>query len=182
MNFKGGWSATIALVRTVTGSGIVPCQLNATMNGGNIGTYGVLSVGVAGQVVNTGWLGDAQFDYENGADIRGWAASGGIRYPLTPEVPRTAMSPRRPPRPLQEVRLSQTRRLCPVILSAAGLRPFSPDIPEIGRAGPNTSTSMSATGNTLNSRLATCFRSVTNSICSAQADVTGAGGLNSPRC
>lgn len=118
------------------------------MNGGDIGTYGVLSVGVAGQVVNTGWLGDAQFDYENGADIRGWAASGGIRYQFTPEVPRTAMSPRRPLRPLQDCLRHEdhfARLYC-----RAGLRPFSPDILEIGRAGPNLYVNV-GDGNTLNS-------------------------------
>ena len=62
------------------------------MNGSDIGTYGVYSVGVAGQIVNTGWLGYARFDYESGSDIKGWTASGGLRYQFTPEPPAPAFA------------------------------------------------------------------------------------------
>jgi outer membrane autotransporter protein len=50
----------------------------------NIGTYGQYSLGVTGQLVNTGWLGFARVDYRNGDRIEGWSGTGGIRYQYTP--------------------------------------------------------------------------------------------------
>jgi opacity protein-like surface antigen len=55
-----------------------------------IGTYGQYSVGVVGQIVNTGWLGFARADFRDGERIEGWDATGGIRYQFTPELPVTA--------------------------------------------------------------------------------------------
>jgi opacity protein-like surface antigen len=94
--FEGGWSANYSSCPNCIFQGVVPSRLTATMNGGDIGTYGVYSVGVAGQVANTGWLGYVRFDYEDGANIRGWTGSGGIRYQFTPEAPRTAMITKAP--------------------------------------------------------------------------------------
>ena len=51
-----------------------------------IGTYGQYSLGVAAQVVNTGWLGFARVDYRDGDNIRGWTGNAGIRYQFTPEM------------------------------------------------------------------------------------------------
>ena len=56
----------------------------ATINVPNIGTYGQYSLGVSGQVVNTGWLGFARVDYRNGNRLEGWSETGGIRYQYTP--------------------------------------------------------------------------------------------------
>jgi opacity protein-like surface antigen len=50
-----------------------------------IGTYEQYSLGVAGQVVNTGWLGYVRADYKDGANIQGWGVSAGLRYQYTPE-------------------------------------------------------------------------------------------------
>lgn len=51
-----------------------------------VGTYGQYSLGVAGQIVNTGWLGFARVDYRNGNNIDGWTGNAGIRYQFTPEM------------------------------------------------------------------------------------------------
>jgi outer membrane autotransporter protein len=56
----------------------------ATNNVPNIGTYGQYSLGVSGQVVNTGWLGFARVDYRSGNRLEGWSETGGIRYQYTP--------------------------------------------------------------------------------------------------
>ena len=50
----------------------------------NIGTYGQYSLGVNGQLANTGWLGYLRVDYRNGDHIEGWSGTGGIRYQFTP--------------------------------------------------------------------------------------------------
>lgn len=52
----------------------------------NIGTYGQIGVGVAAQIVNTGWLGYLRADYRNGENIEGYSVNGGIRYQFTPEM------------------------------------------------------------------------------------------------
>jgi len=51
-----------------------------------VGTYGQYSLGVAGQIVNTGWLGFVRVDYRNGDNVNGWTGNGGIRYQFTPEM------------------------------------------------------------------------------------------------
>lgn len=52
----------------------------------NIGTYGQYSLGVNGQMANTGWLGFVRGDYRNGNQLEGWDVVGGIRYQFTPDA------------------------------------------------------------------------------------------------
>jgi len=49
-----------------------------------IGTYGQYSLGINGQIADTGWLGYVRVDYRNGDHIEGWSGTGGIRYQFTP--------------------------------------------------------------------------------------------------
>jgi outer membrane autotransporter protein len=67
-----------------------------------IGTYGQYSLGVAAQVVNTGWLGFVRADYRNGDHIDGWTANAGIRYQFTPEMIASVMpvKVKAPPHPV----------------------------------------------------------------------------------
>ncbi len=64
---------------------------NQTTSTSRIGTYGQYSIGVAGQVVNTGWLGFVRVDYRNGDNIDGWTGNAGIRYQFTPEMIASVM-------------------------------------------------------------------------------------------
>jgi opacity protein-like surface antigen len=91
-NFSGNFS----------GSGCVAtpsiCTLVSVQGAGNfmtqgLGTYGQYSVGVAGHIVNTGWLGFARVDFRDGDRLEGWDATGGIRYQFTPELPVVARMP-----------------------------------------------------------------------------------------
>jgi outer membrane autotransporter protein len=52
----------------------------------NVGTFGQYSVGVSGQIANTGWLGFVRLDYRNGDKLESLSGTGGIRYQFTPEV------------------------------------------------------------------------------------------------
>ena len=61
-----------------------------------VGTYGQYSLGVAGQVVNTGWLGFVRVDYRNGDHIDGWTGNAGIRYQFTPEMIAAVMPTKAP--------------------------------------------------------------------------------------
>jgi opacity protein-like surface antigen len=66
-----------------------------------VGTYGQYSIGVAGQIINTGWLGFVRVDYRNGDNIEGWTGNAGIRYQFTPEMIAAVMpvKVKAPPRP-----------------------------------------------------------------------------------
>jgi opacity protein-like surface antigen len=66
--------------------GAVPSLFNQTTSTTRIGTYGQYSLGVAGQIVNTGWLGFVRVDYRDGDHINGWTGNAGIRYQFTPEM------------------------------------------------------------------------------------------------
>jgi outer membrane autotransporter protein len=52
----------------------------------NFGTFGQYSLGVSGQIINTGWLGFARVDFRSGPNLDGVSATGGIRYQFTPEA------------------------------------------------------------------------------------------------
>ena len=75
---------------TFTG-GIVPglAFLNFTgnLNTTRVGTYGQFALGVAGQLVGTGWLGYVRGDYRTGDNIEGYSVNGGIRYQFAPDPP-----------------------------------------------------------------------------------------------
>ena len=71
--------------------GGTPVTFSQTTSTSRIGTYGQYSVGVAGQVVNTGWLGFVRVDYRDGDHINGWTGNAGIRYQFTPELIASVM-------------------------------------------------------------------------------------------
>jgi opacity protein-like surface antigen len=61
-----------------------------------VGTYGQYSLGLAAQVVNTGWLGFVRGDYRNGDNIEGWTGNAGLRYQFTPEMVAAVMPTKAP--------------------------------------------------------------------------------------
>jgi opacity protein-like surface antigen len=67
-------------------------EVGSTLSSDRIGTYGQFALGIAGQLVNTGWLGYVRADYRTGEKIEGWSLNGGIRYQFTPDpvLSRTA--------------------------------------------------------------------------------------------
>jgi outer membrane autotransporter protein len=83
-NFSGGPSG-------------VPTVDTAFWTGQNVGTFGQYSVGISGQVVNTGWVGFARLDYRDGANLVGLSGTGGVRYQFTPgAAPRGVMPVKAP--------------------------------------------------------------------------------------
>jgi outer membrane autotransporter protein len=100
---------------TPTGGVSTPTAFTQTTSTSRIGTYGQYSLGVAAQVLNTGWLGYVRVDYRDGDNINGWTGNAGIRYQFTPgrpigpvsmsaalpaqrrDVPTLGSSPIRPP-------------------------------------------------------------------------------------
>ena len=75
----------------LTIAGHCPATVNQTTSTSRVGTYGQYSLGVAAQVVNTGWLGFARVDYRDGDNIQGWTGNAGIRYQFTPEMIASVM-------------------------------------------------------------------------------------------
>ena len=49
---------------------------NQSTTTSRVGTYGQYSIGLAGQIVNTGWLGFVRVDYRNGDRIEGLSGTG----------------------------------------------------------------------------------------------------------
>jgi opacity protein-like surface antigen len=68
----------------------------ASTSTNNIGTFGQYSLGVTGQVKDTGWLGFARVDYREGPEMHGVSGTGGIRYQFTPTAAAGAMPTRAP--------------------------------------------------------------------------------------
>lgn len=66
--------------------------LNGALTTDRVGTYGQFAVGVAGQLLGTGWLGYLRADYRTGEQIDGYSLNGGIRYQFQPDAP--AMAPK----------------------------------------------------------------------------------------
>jgi len=68
------------------GAASFPASINVQTDTSRIGTYGQFSAGVAGQVLNTGWVGFVRGDYRTGDNIEGWTANAGLRYNFLPEA------------------------------------------------------------------------------------------------
>ena len=51
-----------------------------------MGTYGQFGLGMAGQIIDTGWLGYARVDYRTGENIEGVSGNIGLRYQFTPPM------------------------------------------------------------------------------------------------
>jgi opacity protein-like surface antigen len=77
--------------------GAVPVTILGQNSTTRVGTYGQYSLGLAGQVVNTGWLGFVRVDYRNGSNIEGWTGNAGLRYQFTPEMIAAAVMPTKAP-------------------------------------------------------------------------------------
>jgi opacity protein-like surface antigen len=71
---------------------LLPPIISGNLSTSTLGTYGQFGLGIAGQVVGTGWVGYLRGDYRTGNKIDGYSLNGGLRYQFTPDgVP---MSPK----------------------------------------------------------------------------------------
>jgi opacity protein-like surface antigen len=69
----------------VIGDPAVAFQFSNRTQTTRVGTYGQYSLGLAAQVVNTGWLGFVRADYRRGDNIDGYAGNVGLRYQFAPD-------------------------------------------------------------------------------------------------
>lgn len=69
------------------GGGPGPTTIVVANETSRVGTYGQFSLGLAAQVIDTGWIGFVRGDYRKGENIEGVSASAGLRYNFVPESP-----------------------------------------------------------------------------------------------
>lgn len=85
--FKGDSTATVTgdFGLLVPGGNILGITgATSTLSSTRVGTYGQFAIGLAGQVIDTGWLGYVRGDYRVGDNIDGWTINGGLRYQFDP--------------------------------------------------------------------------------------------------
>jgi len=81
--FQGG--VTSSLTSNFSAIGVLLPTLSSTVSTSGLGTYGQFGLGVAAQVVNTGWVSYLRGDYRRGDNIEGWSVNGGLRYQFVPD-------------------------------------------------------------------------------------------------
>jgi opacity protein-like surface antigen len=90
--FEGNVTTTFVSDFSAIGLGFLP-DVRGALSTSRIGTYGQLSLGIAGLLQNTGWLGYTRFDYRTGENVEGWSLSGGLRYQFTPAAIAAPVAP-----------------------------------------------------------------------------------------
>jgi opacity protein-like surface antigen len=81
--FEGGVTSSLASNFSAISLGLP--TLSSTVSTSSLGTYGQFGLGIAAQVVDTGWVGYLRGDYRTGDNIEGWSVNGGLRYQFAPD-------------------------------------------------------------------------------------------------
>jgi hypothetical protein len=76
--FQGGVTSSLLSNSAAIGSSVP--NLSSTVSTSSFGTLGQFGVGVAAQVLNTGWVTYLRGDYRHGEYIEGWSVNGCLRY------------------------------------------------------------------------------------------------------
>ena len=82
--FQGRVTSSLTSDFGAIGMPLTP-TLSSTVSVSSPGTYGQFGLGVAAQVLNSGWVSYLRGDYRTGENIEGWSVNGGLRYQFTPE-------------------------------------------------------------------------------------------------
>jgi outer membrane autotransporter protein len=84
--FAGNTSSTYTSLCVVSGAcAVTPGpEFTQAFSTTRVGTFGQYSLGIAGQVTNTGWLGYTRVDFRKGENIEGVSMNGGLRYQFSP--------------------------------------------------------------------------------------------------
>jgi opacity protein-like surface antigen len=90
--FQGRVTSSLTSDFGAIGMPLTP-TLSSTVSVSSPGTYGQFGLGVAAQVLNSGWVSYLRGDYRTGENIEGWSVNGGLRYQFTPERPMIAKAP-----------------------------------------------------------------------------------------
>jgi hypothetical protein len=84
--FAGNVTSTYTSLCVISGACTVGPgpEFTQAFSTSRVGTFGQYSLGIAGQVTNTGWLGYARADFRKGENIEGVSFNGGLRYQFSP--------------------------------------------------------------------------------------------------
>lgn len=77
--------ATASLMSNFSAINLGLPTLSSGVSDTNLGTYGQFGLGIAAQVINTGWLTYLRVDYRPGEYLEGWSVNGGLRYQFVPD-------------------------------------------------------------------------------------------------
>jgi opacity protein-like surface antigen len=88
--FAGDVTANYSTCTNCVFVGVDPVRLDVLTQTTRVGTFGQFSLGLAGQVLDTGWVGFVRGDYRTGSNIDGWTANAGLRYNFVPDRPAPA--------------------------------------------------------------------------------------------
>ena len=84
--FAGDVVSNFAFCPTCAVVNTVPAGYAQQSLTSRVGTYGQYSIGLAAQIVNTGWLGFVRADYRAGPNIDGYTGNVGLRYQFSPDA------------------------------------------------------------------------------------------------
>jgi len=88
---------TCSVIKNPITGNTEPIQYSQRATTTRVGTYGQFSVGLAGQIVNTGWLGFVRADYKVGDNVEGYAGNVGLRYQFAPDTDASPVEHAKPP-------------------------------------------------------------------------------------
>ncbi|MGE0769330.1 MAG: outer membrane beta-barrel protein [Hyphomicrobiaceae bacterium] len=82
--FAGNVSSSVVADDRLVGAATDTFASAATISSSRVGTYGHIGWGVAGTILDTGWLGYARLDYRKGDDLESFTVNAGMRYQFSP--------------------------------------------------------------------------------------------------
>jgi opacity protein-like surface antigen len=82
--FAGNASATYTAPPDPVGPNGSGSAVSGNLSTTRIGTYGQYSAGIAGQALDSPWLGYFRLDYKEGQNIEAWGFNAGLRYQFDP--------------------------------------------------------------------------------------------------
>lgn len=84
--FEGGVASRLTSNFSALGAPFASLPtLSSMVSTSSLGTYGQFGLGIAAQVMDTGWVGYLRGDYRTGDNIEGWTVNGGLRYQFVPD-------------------------------------------------------------------------------------------------
>jgi opacity protein-like surface antigen len=92
--FQGGVTSSLLSNFSTLGPSFANSpNLSSTISTGGFGTFGQFGLGIAAQVMSSGWVSYLRGDYRTGDHIEGWSINGGLRYQLVPDPATRGQGP-----------------------------------------------------------------------------------------
>lgn len=82
--FAGNVQSSVIADDRFVGAATDTFASTAAISSSRVGTYGHIGWGLAGTILDTGWLGYARLDYRKGDDLESFTVNAGMRYQFAP--------------------------------------------------------------------------------------------------